>query len=52
MADNLRYYGLGALAGLTALGWAFDKLTPEITAAVFIAIGALITADVAKHRNG
>ena len=51
MADNLRYYGLGAICGLTAVGWLLDKLNPEITSAVFIAIGALVTADIAKHRN-
>ena len=50
-SGNLRYYGLGALTGLTALGWILDKITPEITTAVFVALGAIITADYAKHKN-
>ena len=48
---NLRYYGLGAMTGLTALGWVLDRISPEIKAAVFVAIGAIITADYAKHKN-
>ena len=48
---NLRYYGLGALVGLTALGWLLDKITPEITTAVFAALGVIITADYLKHRT-
>ena len=48
---NLRYYGLGALTGLTALGWYLGKVTPEITTAVFAAIGVLIGADYLKHKN-
>jgi len=48
---KLRYYGLGSITGLTALGWFLDKLTPEITTAIFAALGALVTADIIKHRN-
>jgi len=48
---NLRYYGLASISGLTAIGWVLNKLTPEITSAIFVALGALITADVIKHRN-
>ena len=48
---NLRYYGLGALTGLTALGWILDKVSPEVTTAVFVALGAIITADYTKHKN-
>jgi len=48
---NLRYYGLGALTGLTALGWILNKLTPEMTTAVFAALGLIITADYVKHKN-
>jgi hypothetical protein len=48
---NLRYYALGALTGLTALGWVLDKITPEISTAVFAVIGAVITADIVKHRE-
>ncbi len=51
MAHNLRYYGLGALTGLTALGWFLDKITPEITTAVFVALGVIITADYVKHKT-
>ena len=50
-AGNLRYYGLGALTGLTALGWTLDKVSPEVTTAVFVALGAIITADYAKHKS-
>ena len=48
---NLRYYALGSLTGLTALGWYLNKLTPDITIAVFAALGAVITADYIKHKN-
>lgn len=48
---NLRYFGLGAIVGLTALGWVLDKITPEITTAVFVALGVIITADVIKHKD-
>ncbi len=48
---NLRYFGMGALVGLTALGWILDEITPEITAAVFVALGAITTADVYKHKD-
>jgi len=48
---NLRYYGLGALTGLTALGWLLDKIPPEITTAVFAALGVIISADYLKHRT-
>ena len=51
MQGQLRYYGLGALTGLTALGWILDKITPEVTTAVFAALGAIITADYVKHKN-
>jgi len=51
MADNLRYYGLGAITGLTVTGWILDKIPPEVTTAVFGAIGLLITADYIKHRK-
>ena len=51
MADNLRYYALGGICGLTALGWFLDKVPPEVTQAVFVALGAVITADYIKHRN-
>ncbi len=52
MSDhNLRYFGLGALVGLTALGWFLDKITPEITGAVFIAIGSLVGLDMYKNRT-
>ena len=48
---KLRYYALGALTGLTVVGWFMEKLTPEITLGVFVALGAIITADVVKHKN-
>ena len=48
---NLRYFGLAALTGLTVVGWFLDKLTPEVTTAVFAGIGALVVADIVKHRN-
>ena len=48
---NLRYYGLGALTGLTIVGWLLDKTTPEITLAVFGVIGALVGADMLKHKD-
>lgn len=48
---NLRYFGLAAISGLTVTGWLLNKLTPEITGAVFIALGTLVAADVIKHRN-
>jgi len=48
---NLRYFGLAALTGLTIVGWILEKLTPEITTAVFAGIGALVVADVIKARN-
>jgi len=51
MTDNLRYFGLAGLIGITIVGWLLDKITPEITSAVFLAVGALITADIVKHRN-
>jgi len=47
---NLRVFGLAGLVGLTALGWFLDKLTPEITAAVMVALGALIGLDLYKHK--
>ncbi len=50
-SHNLRYFGLGAIVGLTALGWILDKITPEMSTAVFVALGAIITADVVKHRD-
>jgi len=50
-SHNLRYYGLGSLMALTIVGWLLDKIPPEVTQAVFIAVGALITADYAKHRH-
>jgi len=51
MADNLRYYALGSLTGLTIVGWILDKIPPEVTTAVFAAVGVVITADYIKHRN-
>jgi len=51
MADNLRYYGLASLTGLTVVGWFLDKIPPEVTTAVFAAVGVLITADYIKHRT-
>ncbi len=48
---NLRYFGLASLVGLTVVGWFLDKLTPEITTAVFAGIGALVVADVVKNRK-
>ena len=51
MAHNLRYFGLAGLVGLTALGWLLDKITPDITMAVFAALGVVITADYVKHKN-
>jgi len=50
-SGNLRYFGLGGIVGLTALGWLLDKINDEITMAVFVALGAIITADYAKHKN-
>lgn len=47
---NLRYFGLASLTGLTVVGWILDKVSEDITAAAFIAIGALIAVDVYKHR--
>jgi len=47
---NLRYFGLASLVGLTAVGWFLDKITPEITAAVFVAIGSLVGLDMYKHK--
>jgi len=47
---NLRYYALGSLTGLTALGWFLDKLPEEVTTAVFAALGIIITADWLKHK--
>ena len=52
MAENLRYYALGALTGLTALGWVLDKLTPEVITAVFAVIGGIVAADMIKHKSG
>lgn len=52
MSDhNLRYFGLAALVGLTSVGWVLDKLTPEITGAVFVAIGSLVGLDMYKARK-
>ncbi len=51
MAENLRYYGLGALTGLTVVGWLLDKLGPDITLAVFVAVGGILGADMIKHRT-
>ena len=52
MSDhNLRYFGLAGLVGLTTVGWLLDKLTPEITAAVFVAIGSLVGLDMYKHKS-
>ena len=48
---NLRYYALGSLTGLTMVGWLLDKLTPDITIAVFAAIGVIVGADMIKHKN-
>lgn len=50
-SHNLRYYALGALTGLTAIGWVLDKITPEITTTVFAAIALIITADIVKHKS-
>ncbi len=51
MADNLRYYALASLSGLTVVGWILDKIPEEVTPAVFAAVGLVITADYIKHRN-
>ena len=51
MVSNLRYYTLGALTGLTITGWLLDKIPPDVTMAVFAAFGAVLTADIIKHRN-
>jgi len=48
---NLRYYGLIALSGLTAVGWLLNKITPEITSGVFIAITTVVVLDLYKHRD-
>jgi len=48
---NLRYYALGSLTGLTIVGWLLDKLTPDITMAVFGAVGAIVAIDMIKHKN-
>jgi len=48
---KLRYYATGGLVGLTIVGWILDKIPPEVTLAVFAALGLLVTADVYKHRS-
>ena len=48
---KLRYYALGGLVGLTALGWILEKLPEEVAIGVFIALAAVITADVVKHKS-
>jgi len=42
---NLRYYALGSLTGLIALGWFLDKVPEEVTVGVFAALGVIIGAD-------
>ena len=53
MSNNgkLRYYGIGGLVGLTIVGWILDKIPPEITIAVFTALGLVVTADIYKHKD-
>jgi len=48
---NLIYFGLASLTGLTVVGWLVDKLTADITAAVFTGIGVLVAVDVYKNRK-
>ena len=52
MSDhNLRYFGLAALTGLTALGWVLDKITPEVTLGVFTVLGGIVGLDMYKHKS-
>ena len=53
MAENLRYYALGAYTGLLALFVSLDKIVLDATTAVaaLAPIAAVITVDVIKHRN-
>ena len=53
MAENLRYYALGAYTGLLALFVSLDKIELDATTAVaaLAPIAAVITVDVIKHRN-
>jgi len=53
MAANLRYYALGAYAGLIALFVGLDKIALDDTTAIAILapIALVVGADIVKHRN-
>ncbi len=53
MAENLRYYALGAYTGLLALFVLLDKIVLDETSAVaaLAPIAVVITVDIIKHRN-
>jgi len=54
MANNLRYYALGAYTGLVALFTALDKISfddPTTAIALLAPIAIVIGADYAKHKN-
>jgi len=53
MADNLRYYALGAYTGLLAVFVVLDKIVLDSTTAVaaLAPIAAVITVDIIKHRK-
>ena len=54
MAENLRYYALGAYTGLLALFVALDKvpLDQNTLIAVLAPIAVVLGADMIKHKNG
>ena len=53
MAGNLRYYALGAYAGLIALWTVTGKLAMDESAviALLAPIAIVIGADYTKHKN-
>ena len=53
MAHNLRYFALGAYAGLVALFVLLDKIALDDTTAIALLapIAILVGADIIKHRN-
>jgi ammonia channel protein AmtB len=53
MAGNLRYYALGAYAGLIALWTATGKIALDEASiiALLAPIAILIGADYVKHKN-
>ncbi len=52
-SHNLRYYALGAYAGLVALFVGLDKLplTENLAIALLAPIGIVVAADMIKARN-